>query len=1078
MAPPNRVGDRRFRTFSRPRPFRPPFSVTEPHDLTDIGSSVFGFPRFPIRRSTLQVRQQVHRPPTAAASAVKSRFPDVSPTHPTAQLDPGWGPRRTRCGGQTSAERSGAEPWRKSARSRRRLSPLLWTSAPSLRPHLDIANAVRRPVANSTVFSRLKGDGAAWEGARVGEMSGTARGGWVRWDVFLGSNWKMAARVCMNPSCGTRAPTEWKKGWGLRSGGLACLCDKCGSAFEQLVFCDTFHLDESGWRECSSCGKRLHCGCIASKTSIELLDSGGVECLSCARNSDYSSIPGYACQDSALESNSRVLKLPHKSPKDDKPSGATSDNVGEQQSSSADTKLDDTVAEVNNSQGTIKREHIVLPLGDIGTTNFPGAKPLSGGSSQAVKRNDAKESEALANTCLNITLGTSNPNLPLPISNIAVEGKEMNKLMAPLQQGQRSRHLLPKPPKGGPNSGLEISKDVVSQIRVARPPGEGRGRNQLLPRYWPRITDQELQQISGDSNSTIVPLFEKVLSASDAGRIGRLVLPKACAEAYFPPISQPEGLPLKIQDAKGKDWVFQFRFWPNNNSRMYVLEGVTPCIQSMQLQAGDTVTFSRLEPEGKLVMGFRKASNSLAMQDTQIPAVASNGVQSKESFMSGVIENLPIISGYSGLLQSLKGSADPHLNALSEHLNSAEGDINWLRPEKHGGRPIEGFPFQPSMPVIERRRSRNIGSKSKRLVIDTEDALELKLTWEEAQELLRPPPSVKPSVVMIDDHEFEEYEEPPVFGKRTIFTARASGAQDQWAQCDSCYKWRRLPLDVLIQSKWICADNVWDSTRSSCSAPDEISPKELENLVRMNVEFKRRKTVGTQKLALDQEPHSGLDALASAAVLGDDGNSTPPLTGPTTKHPRHRPGCMCIVCIQPPSGKGPKHKPTCTCNVCMTVKRRFKTLMMRKKKRQMEKEAENANKRQVWVKDEGDEDSFLRRDDSESVQSRILLEKAELGKVGIDLNCQPDRDEDASSGRVSMVSLLQVATRPLETYLKQNGLTSLISETPVSSSSLVLPQVTVESEGRDPDDDCFPAAVKEREGVGDATIEQTPSDPV
>ena len=27
-----------------------------------------------------------------------------------------------------------------------------------------------------------------------------------------------------------------------------------------------------------------------------------------------------------------------------------------------------------------------------------------------------------------------------------------------------------------------------------------------------------------------MPLFEKMLSASDAGRIGRLVLPKACAE--------------------------------------------------------------------------------------------------------------------------------------------------------------------------------------------------------------------------------------------------------------------------------------------------------------------------------------------------------------------------------------------------------------------------------------------------------------------------------------------------------------------------------------------------------------------
>jgi hypothetical protein len=39
--------------------------------------------------------------------------------------------------------------------------------------------------------------------------------------------------------------------------------------------------------------------------------------------------------------------------------------------------------------------------------------------------------------------------------------------------------------------------------------------------------------LSSSPNSTIVPLFEKVLSASDAGRIGRLVLPKACAEVSF-----------------------------------------------------------------------------------------------------------------------------------------------------------------------------------------------------------------------------------------------------------------------------------------------------------------------------------------------------------------------------------------------------------------------------------------------------------------------------------------------------------------------------------------------------------------
>jgi len=42
--------------------------------------------------------------------------------------------------------------------------------------------------------------------------------------------------------------------------------------------------------------------------------------------------------------------------------------------------------------------------------------------------------------------------------------------------------------------------------------------------------------------------------------------------------------------------------------------------------------------------------------------------------------------------------------------------------------------------------------------MDGEDAMELKLIWEEAQELLRPAPTAKPTIVMIEDYEFEEYD--------------------------------------------------------------------------------------------------------------------------------------------------------------------------------------------------------------------------------------------------------------------------------------------------------------------------------
>ncbi|KAF2287980.1 hypothetical protein GH714_003704 [Hevea brasiliensis] len=860
-----------------------------------------------------------------------------------------------------------------------------------------------------------------------------------REELHYGIDIEMESKTCMNALCGASTSSGWRKGWPLRSGVFANLCDKCGSAYELSIFCDMFHSKDSGWRECASCGKRLHCGCIASIFLLELLDhGGGVNCMSCTKSSGVNSVMGDEktngfstskvddiCEQFAdqLDGERKLMQF-----------GRITEGIGTRHLLQLQNE------ETSGSFWQVKQDDNAPPMGEIGSTSFSNFNRASNGAKPEIHKTTIATKElyeSLAQTNLSITLGSplGNPN-PFPAA--VVDERVQNKALSPLQQGPRSRHLLPKPPKSALATGLESNAGMVSQIRVARPPAEGRGRNQLLPRYWPRITDQELQQISADSNSTIVPLFEKVLSASDAGRIGRLVLPKACAEAYFPPISQPEGLPLRIQDVKGKEWVFQFRFWPNNNSRMYVLEGVTPCIQSMQLQAGDTVTFSRMDPEGKLVMGFRKASNNMAMQD--IPSAIPNGVHSSESFFSGVFENLPI-----------------HEERTRESL------------------------LLPSLLVPERKRTRNIGSKSKRLLIDSLDALELKLTWDEAQDLLRPPSSVKPSIITIEDHDFEEYEEPPVFGKRTIFAVRSTGGQEQWAQCDSCCKWRRLPVDILLPPKWTCVDNAWDQSRCSCSAPEELTPRELENLLRLSNDFKKRRMTSINRPSQENEP-SDLDALANAAILGDEGDPGTTAVATTTKHPRHRPGCSCIVCIQPPSGKG-KHKPTCTCNVCMTVKRRFKTMMMRKKKRQSEREAEIAQRNQhvSGPRDEAEVESSSKhvstpQDPSENEarsanefesksQSNNLSNKmVDTGKGHIDLNCDPDREEESQVGlnHMSMMSLLQVASLPLDTYLKQNGLTSLVSERQGSSASHVPPQPG-ESEGQLPEDCQFGTVVQEQE---------------
>jgi hypothetical protein len=58
--------------------------------------------------------------------------------------------------------------------------------------------------------------------------------------------------------------------------------------------------------------------------------------------------------------------------------------------------------------------------------------------------------------------------------------------------------------------------------------------------------------------------------------------------------------------------------------------------------------------------------------------------------------------------------------------------------------------------IQEKKKTRNIGSKSKRLHMHTEVAMELKFTWEVAQEFLRLPS--EPTVVMIQNRELEEYD--------------------------------------------------------------------------------------------------------------------------------------------------------------------------------------------------------------------------------------------------------------------------------------------------------------------------------
>lgn len=153
-------------------------------------------------------------------------------------------------------------------------------------------------------------------------------------------------------------------------------------------------------------------------------------------------------------------------------------------------------------------------------------------------------------------------------------------------------------------------------------------------------------------------------------------------------------------------------------------------------------------------------------------------------------------------------------------------------------------------------------------------------------------------------------------------------------------------------------------------------------------------------------PDAELDAHASEDLIAHENFASegyhevvgPASTQSTTKHPRHRDGCSCVVCCQSPSG-GPKHQQNCSCKVCMMLKRRLHTLMIRRKKNQFKRESviqESKSQVIAQLSEKSNPTQLLENSSNKgSVDADRKVKSASM-KGKIDLNTQPEREQEAS----------------------------------------------------------------------------------
>ncbi|XP_074586832.1 B3 domain-containing transcription factor LEC2-like [Curcuma longa] len=108
----------------------------------------------------------------------------------------------------------------------------------------------------------------------------------------------------------------------------------------------------------------------------------------------------------------------------------------------------------------------------------------------------------------------------------------------------------------------------------------------------------------------------KELTKSDVGNTGRIVLPKREAEACLPPLSERDGIVLHMEDMTLQcSWKFKYRFWPNNRSRMYILENTGDFVRAHCLQTGDSLIIYRNSTSGNFFVRGKKANPEQSPMD-------------------------------------------------------------------------------------------------------------------------------------------------------------------------------------------------------------------------------------------------------------------------------------------------------------------------------------------------------------------------------------------------------------------------------------------------------------------------------
>ncbi|GLJ54157.1 hypothetical protein SUGI_1160450 [Cryptomeria japonica] len=129
-----------------------------------------------------------------------------------------------------------------------------------------------------------------------------------------------------------------------------------------------------------------------------------------------------------------------------------------------------------------------------------------------------------------------------------------------------------------------------------------------------------------NSNKILTLLLQKELKKSDVSPLGRMVLPKKEAEANLPVLSAKDGMIIEMEDFDTSNiWRLRYRFWPNNKTRMYVLENTREFVKLHGLEVGDYMMIFKDEKDKKVIKATKVVKAAPLATKRECEAANDNG---------------------------------------------------------------------------------------------------------------------------------------------------------------------------------------------------------------------------------------------------------------------------------------------------------------------------------------------------------------------------------------------------------------------------------------------------------------------